>query len=110
MPKMTMNPSEEGEMDSLYGEDMHKPDETEGTVDQERQEEAEDHPGGPTDIIKTEVLKGSPEDKVEAGDERVLKVVEVYGDTCKVQYAPKEEKHDPSMHEKSSDEEIDEMD
>lgn len=103
MPEKMM-PEEEG-MDSLYSEDNISGGKSENpeTIDQEEREESAN-----SDIIKTSVLQSGPDDKVEPGDERVLKVVEVYGDTCKVIYAPKEEKETPAE-EKSPDEEIDQM-
>lgn len=95
-------------MDSLYGEEgEHSPSMHEGkSVDDETREESAD-----TDIIKTKVLQSGEDDKVEVGDERVVKVLEVYGDTCKVMYAPKEEKEKPSGEGEpmTDDQELDQM-
>lgn len=97
-------PDEGGEMDSLYSEDSpSKGSKTPKTVDQEEAEQNAD-----SDVIKTSVLQSGEGDKVEVGDERVVKVLEVYGDTCKVMYAPKEEKETPEE-EMSPNEEIDQM-
>jgi hypothetical protein len=102
MPKEMM--PDEGDMDSLYGEGSTSGGEGESpkTIDEKEQEANAD-----TDILKTKVLQSGPDDKVEPGDERVVKVLEVYGDTCKVMYAPKEE--ESPAEEKSPNEEIDQM-
>jgi hypothetical protein len=101
--KSTGETMEEGEMSSLYGDETPSKGENK-SVDEEAREESAN-----TDVIKTSVLQSGPDDKVAEGDERVVKVLEVYGDTCKVMYAPKEER-DPSMHEQSPDDELEEMD
>jgi len=95
---------DEGDMDSLYGEDAASGGKGKSpeTIDEKEQEENAD-----TDILKTKVLQSGPEDKVAPGDERVVKVLEVYGETCKVMYAPKEEESPKEEH--SPDEEIDQM-
>jgi hypothetical protein len=90
-------------MDSLYGDE--KPaakSSTPETIDEKEREENAD-----TDILKTAVLKSGPDDKVEPGDTRTVKVLEVYGETCKVMCAPKE-KETPEE-EASPNEEIDSM-
>lgn len=100
MPKEMMM-DEEGDMDSLYGEESPAKGETKAdTVDQE--EAQDDH----TALVPMKVLQGKNPTPIKEGDEIVLKAVKVYGDEVEVAYSNTK----PSeIGGKSADQEIDEM-
>ena len=102
----------EGAMDDLYGEGGEMPKGEKESVDEKSAMMAKT-------LVPLKVLQKDDNDKVEVGDERVVKVVAIHGDEAEVVYATGEGKeeemegkeHEPGMHdEESGPAELDRMD
>lgn len=97
---------DEGEMDSLYagGEPGGKGPEAKESIDQEEQEQTE------TTVVPLKILTGKDGIPPKEGEERVVKVVKIYGDEASIMYAPeKKESEAGGAGEKTADDELDEM-
>jgi hypothetical protein len=99
----------EGAMDDLYGEGGEMPKGEKESVDEKSAMMAKT-------LVPLKVLQKDDQDKVEVGDERVVKVVAIHGDEAEVVYATGEGEEHPEPHppgmpdEESGPAELDRMD
>lgn len=108
-------PDASPDMDSLYGATDEGGDtEHKGAPDSIDQEEQEDM--SQQAEVPVSVLQSDPSMEIKPGDEIVVQVVSVKGDSALIKYAPKKEGkgegegEDEEAGEKTPDQEIDELD
>lgn len=107
---MKTMPDETGDMDSLYG-GTDGPEEKGDSIDQEEREDMSHQAEVPVSVLQSD-----PSMEIKPGDEIVVQVVSVSGDSALIKYAPKkggkdeEGEEGEEAGEKTPDQEIDELD